>query len=96
MWQRMWQRIWIITVALAVLLATAGISAQGQAPAVQVERSVLAAGGEQVSAGDYVVVGTIGEAVVAESACAGAVCASAGFWGGAGPAPSLFLPVIQR
>lgn len=92
----MWQRIWNITIVLAVLLATAGVSAQGQAPAVQVERSVFAAGGEQVSAGDYVVVGTIGEAVVAESACAGAVCGAAGFWGGAGPVPSLFLPMIRR
>lgn len=92
----MWRQLWVVAIALAVLLASAGNSAQGQAPAVQVERSVLAAGGEQVSAGDYVVVGTIGEAVVTEPACAGAVCVSAGFWGGAGPAPALFLPVIQR
>jgi hypothetical protein len=100
----MWRRNWIVAVLpitllvifLVAVVATASMPAQGQAPGVQMERSVWAAGGERVAAGDYIVAGTIGEAVVAAPACAGAVCAGAGFWSDAGATSSLYLPVIRR
>ncbi len=63
--------------------------------ATSIERYVIGGGGGNAEAGDYILAGTIGQAVVgANSAAPFELCS--GFWCGADATHHLYLPLVLK
>ena len=82
----------VLAVLLGALLATGAAAAD---PGL-VARDVYAAGGPEVSAGGFRLVGTAGEAVVAPVAATGNIQEGAGFWAKLPPGGKVYLPVVVK
>ena len=84
--------LWVAALLLGALLATGATAAD---PGL-VARDVYAGGGPEVSAGDFRLVGTAGEAVVAPITATGEVQEGAGFWAKLPANGKVYLPLIAR
>ena len=82
----------LLVVLVSVLLATSASAAQPEL----VVRDVYAGGGEPVSAGEFRLMGTTGETVVAPITAAGDFQEGAGFWAKLPPERNLYLPYLER
>ena len=82
----------VLALLLGALLATGATAAD---PGL-VARDVYAAGGPEVSAGSFRLVGTAGEAVVAPVAATGNIQEGAGFWAKLPPGGKVYLPVVAK
>lgn len=85
--------LWVMALLLGALLATGAVAAD---PGL-VARDVYVGGGPAVSAGDFRLVGTAGESVVAPIATTGDFQEGAGFWAKL-PTRSerAYLPLVQK
>jgi hypothetical protein len=81
-----------VALVLGALLATGATAAD---PGL-VARDVYAGGGSEVSAGNFRLVGTAGEAVVAPIAATGNIQEGAGFWAKLPPGGRVYLPAVLK
>ncbi len=80
----------LATILLLGLIAAGAVLAQPAA----VGRSVVGGGGERVSAGNYVLNGTVGEPIVSDLVIAAGYGLSSGFWW---PREyKIYLPLVLR
>lgn len=83
----------LLAALLLVLVLVGVVLAQPAA----VSRSVMGGGGEEVSAGSYILNGTLGEPVASDFAQGANYGHCSGFWcGGAEAGGRVYLPIILR
>jgi hypothetical protein len=82
---------WLVVLFLSLVLAGVALAQ----PAV-ISRSVMGGGGEQVSAGSYILAGTLAEPVAGDHVTGDDYQLTAGFWAGVSIERRIYLPLVLR
>jgi hypothetical protein len=85
--------IWLALFVVLIVFASAAAAAN---PPETIVRHVIAAGGQRVAAGPFILRGTLGEAVAGPGVSAGAYQNSSGYWRELSLPTQLYLPMLRR
>jgi len=88
--------VWLSGWLLALLLLALAGGAYAAIDATTLVRGVVASGGEEVTAGDLVLNGTIGQPVAGPLVANGDVQVGSGFWQKIPTGMNLYLPQIRK
>lgn len=90
------RKVWLSGLLLALLLPALAGGAYAAMDAATLTRAVFGSAGQEVTAGDIVLNGTLGESVTGPLVVGGDVQGGSGFWQKIPTGMNLYLPQIQK